>query len=156
MASLPWWSFGAVAIRTGGHPHIFYGHIQDAGKGVTPDREHHAMSLLARDATIEDVGVALVAWRTICSLKSLGRLGIRHFRRTTTALLSKWASHIIQQFEDLAVVVLRGSYVASIDWTLCSTPRRGDSAFMQGLRPVFTCMQSLFQPCVGNDASFNF
>ena len=27
---------------------------------------------------------------------------------------------------------------------------------MQGLRPVFTCMQSLFQPRVGNGASFSF
>ena len=62
----------------------------------------------------------------------------------------------MQQSGDLAVVVLRGCYGASIDWDLWSTPRRGDSVFMQGLRPVFTCMQSLFQPRVGDGASFSF
>ena len=30
-ASLPWWSSGVVAICTGDHPHIFYGHFLDAG-----------------------------------------------------------------------------------------------------------------------------
>ena len=59
--------------------------------------------------------------------------------------------------EDLAVMVLRGSYGATIDWAVWSTPRRGDSAFMQGLRPVFSNMQSLlFRPCVGDGASFSF
>ena len=62
----------------------------------------------------------------------------------------------MQQSGDLAVVVLRGCYGASIDWDLWSTPRRGDSVFMQGLRPVFTCMQSLFQPRVGDGVSFSF
>ena len=55
-ASVPWWSYGAIAIRTGGHPHIFYGHFPDAGWGVAPDREHHATFFLARDATIGDRG----------------------------------------------------------------------------------------------------
>ena len=111
---------------------------------------------LARGATIGDQGVALVAWRTVCRSKSLGRLGIRHLRHTNTALLANWLSRIMQQSGDLAVVVLRGCYGASIDCDLWSTPRRGDSVFMQGLRPVFTCMQSLFQPRVGDGASFSF
>ena len=100
--------------------------------------------------------MALVAWRIVCRSKSLGGLGIRHLRHTNTALLANWVSRIMQQSEDLAVVVLRGCYGASIDWDLWSTPRRGDLVFMQGLRPVFTCMQSLFQPRVGNGASFSF
>ena len=62
----------------------------------------------------------------------------------------------MQQSRDLAVAILRESYGASIDWALWSTPRQGDSAFMQRLRPVFTCMQSLFQAHVGNGASFRF
>ena len=62
----------------------------------------------------------------------------------------------MQQTRDLAVVVLRGSHGASIDWAMWSTPRRGDSTFMQGLRPVLTCMQSLFRPRVGDGSCFNF
>ena len=62
----------------------------------------------------------------------------------------------MQQSGDLAVDVLRVCYGASMDWVLWSTPRRGDSAFMQGLRLVFTCMQSLFQPRVGDGARFSF
>ena len=62
----------------------------------------------------------------------------------------------MHQSGDLAMIVLWGSYSASIDWALWSTPRGGDSAFMQGLRPVFICKHSLFQPRVGNDASFSF
>ena len=54
------------------------------------------------------------------------------------------------------VVVLRGSYGAAIDWETWSIPRRGDSAFMQGLRPVFTSMQLLLRPRVGDGASFSF
>ena len=44
----------------------------------------------------ETKGVALVAWRTVCRPKSLGRLGIQHLRYTNTALLSKWVSRIMQ------------------------------------------------------------
>ena len=55
-ASLPWWSYGDVAIRFGSHPHIFYGHFPDVGWGAAPDREHHAMLFLARDAIIRDQG----------------------------------------------------------------------------------------------------
>ena len=73
-----------------------------------------------------------------------------------TTLLAKWVRGIMQQSGDLAVVVLQGRYGASIDWSFWSTPRRGDSAFMQGLRLVFTCMQSLFRPHVGDGASFIF
>ena len=53
----PWWSYGDVAIRFGGHPHIFYGHFPDAGWGAAPDREHHATLFLAREAIIGDQGV---------------------------------------------------------------------------------------------------
>ena len=100
--------------------------------------------------------MALVTWRIVCRPKSLSRLGIRHLRRTNMALLTKWVNRIMQQSEDLAVVVLRGSYGVAIDWAMWSTPRRGDSAFMQGLRPVFTSMQLLFRPRVGDGASFSF
>ena len=100
--------------------------------------------------------MALVAWRTICHPKVLGGFGIRHLKHTNTALLVKWVNRIMQQAEDLAVVVLRSSYGAAIDWETWSTPRRGDSTFMQGLRPVFTSMQPLFRPRVGNDASLSF
>ena len=55
-ASLPRWSYGAIAISIGGHPHIFYGHLPDAGWGAMSDREHHATFFLARDATIGDQG----------------------------------------------------------------------------------------------------
>ena len=101
--------------------------------------------------------MALVAWRTVCRPKSDGGLEIRHLRHTNMQqYYAKWVNRIMQQFEDLAVVVLRGSYSVTIDWAVWSTPRRGDSAFMQGLRqvfffffeqklrPVFTSMQSLF------------
>ena len=36
-ASLPWGLYGVVAICTGGHPHIFYGHFPDAGWGAALD-----------------------------------------------------------------------------------------------------------------------
>ena len=65
-------------------------------------------------------------------------------------------NRIMQQSEDLAVVVLRGSYGAEVDWAVWSTPRRGDLAFMHGLRPIFTSMQLLFRPHVGDGASFTF
>ena len=101
-------------------------------------------------------GVALVAWRTVCRPKVLGGLGIRHLKHTSMALLAKWVNRIMQQAEDLAVVVLRSSYDAAIDLETWSTPCRGDSAFMQGLRPVFTSMQPLFRPRVGDGAIFSF
>ena len=104
----------------------------------------------------ESRGVALVAWRTVCCPKSLGGLGIRHLRHTNTALLAKWVNRIMQQAKDLVVVVLRDSYGAAIDWETWSTPRRGDSAFMQGLRPVFTSRQPNFRPRVGDGTSFSF
>ena len=47
-ASLMWWSLGDVAICIGGHSYIFYGYIPDAGRGVVPDREHHAALLSGR------------------------------------------------------------------------------------------------------------
>ena len=104
----------------------------------------------------ESRGVALVAWRTVCSPKSLGGLGILHLRHTNTALLAKWVNRIMQQAKDLVVVVLRDSYGATIDWETWSTPRPGDSAFMQGLRPVFTSKQPNFRPRVGDGTSFSF
>ena len=76
----------------------------------------------------ETRGVALVAWRTVCRPKSLGGLGIRHLRHTNRALLSNWVRCIMQQSGDLAVVVLRGSYGASINWPLWST-------LVEGIRP---------------------
>ena len=147
------WCF---AIRTGGHPHIFYVHFPDARWGAAPDREHHGRFFWQGTRPSETKGVALVAWRTVCHLKSLNGLGIRHPRHTNMALLTKWVSRIMQQSGDLAVVVLRGCYDAPIDSALWLTPRRRDSAFMQELRPVFIYMQSLFQPRVGNGTSFSF
>ena len=44
----------------------------------------------------------------------------------------------------------------TIDWTNWSTPRRGDSAFISGLRPLFSSMQSLFRSRMGDGASFRF
>ena len=104
----------------------------------------------------ETRGVALVAWRTVCCPKSLGGLGIRHLRHTNTAFLTKWVNHIMQQSEDLAMIVLWGSYGSVTNWAVWSTLRRGDSAFMQGLRPVFTSMQPLIRPRVGDGANFSF
>ena len=104
----------------------------------------------------ETRGVALVAWRTICRPKSFGGLGIRHLRHTNTALLAKLVNCIMQQSEELAMVVLRGSYGSAIDWAVWSTPRRADSPFMQGLRPVFTNMQPLFRPRMGDGATMSF
>ena len=101
-------------------------------------------------------GVTLVACRTVCRPKYLSGLGIRHLRHTNTALLAKWENRIMQQSEDLAMVVLRGSYGSVIDWAVWSTPRRGVSAFMQGLRPVFTSIQPLFRPRVGDGAILSF
>ena len=122
-ASLPRWSFGSLAIRTGGHFHLFYGGIQNTGRGAAPNREHYATILLAGTRPSETRGVAQVAWRTVCRPKSLGRLGIRHLRHTNTALLAKWVNRIMQQSEELAMVVLRGSYGSAIDWAVWSTPR---------------------------------
>ena len=53
----------------------------------------------------ETRGEAIVAWRIVCRPKSLNTLGIRHLRRTNTALLAKWVNCIMQQSEDLAMVV---------------------------------------------------
>ena len=54
------------------------------------------------------------------------------------------------------VALLRDCYGATIDWTNWSTPRRGDSAFIFGLRPLFSSMQSLFRSRMGNGASLRF
>ena len=106
--------------------------------------------------TSQSRGVALVAWRIVFRPKLLSGLGIRHLIHTNTALLGKWVNHIMQQSEDLAVVVIRDSYSTAIDWATWSTPCRGDSTFMQGLRLVFTSVQPLLRPRVGDGANFSF
>ena len=60
------------------------------------------------------------------------------------------------QSEDLVVALLRDCYDASVDWTDWSSPRRGDSTFISGLRPLFSSMQHLFRPRLGDGTSFRF
>ena len=60
------------------------------------------------------------------------------------------------QSKDLVVALLRDYYGATVDWTDWSTPRRGDSAFISRLRPLFSSMQHLFRPRLGDVASFRF
>ena len=97
-----------------------------------------------------------MGWSIITRPRSLRGLGIRHLRHTNSALLTKWVGHIMGQSEDLVVALLRDCYGATIDWTTWSTPRRGDSAFISGLRPLFSFMQSLFRSRMGDRASFRF
>ena len=106
--------------------------------------------------TSETRGVALVAWSTITRPKSLGGLGIRHLKHMNLALLTKWVGRIMGQSEDLVIALLRDCYGATVGWTDWSTPRRGDSAFISGLRPLFSSMQHLFRPRLGDGAKFRF
>ena len=106
--------------------------------------------------TSETRGVALVAWSTITRPKSLGGLGIRHLKHTNSALLTKWVGQIMGQSEDLVIALLRDCYGATVDWTDWSTSRRGDSAFISGLRPLFSSMHHLFRPRLGDGAGFRF
>ena len=106
--------------------------------------------------TSETRGVALVAWSIITRPKSLGGLGIRHLKHTNSALLTKWVGRIMGQSEDLVVALLRDCYGATVDWTDRSTPQRGNSAFISGLQPLFSSMQHLFRPRLGDGASFRF
>ena len=106
--------------------------------------------------TLETRGVALVAWSTITRPKSLGGLGIRHLKHTNSALLTKWVGRIMGQSEDLVIALLRDYYSATIGWTDWSNPRRGDSAFISGLRPLFSSTQHLFRPRLGDGARFRF
>ena len=51
------------------------------------------------------------------------------------------------------VALLRDCYDASADWTYC---RRGDSTFISRLRPLFSSMQHLFRPRLGDGTRFRF
>ena len=106
--------------------------------------------------TSETRGVALVAWSIITRPKSLGGLGIRHLKHTNSTLLTKWVGRIMGQSEDLVVALLRDCYGPTVDWTDWSTPRRGDLAFISGLRPLLSSMQHLFHSRLGDGASFRF
>ena len=101
-------------------------------------------------------GVALVAWPIITYPKLLGGLRIRHLKHTNSALLTKWVGQIMGQSEDLVVALLQDCYSATEDWTDWSTPHRGNSAFISRLRPLFSSMQHLFRPRLGDGASFRF
>ena len=66
-ASLSRGSYGVVAIRTGGHPHIFYGHFFWMPDGVQRQIEGIMRRFFWQGARpSETKGVALVAWRTVC------------------------------------------------------------------------------------------
>ena len=60
------------------------------------------------------------------------------------------------QSKDLVVALLRDCYGATVDSTDWSTPRRGDLAFISGLRPLLSSIQHLFRPRLGDGASFRF
>ena len=71
-------------------------------------------------------------------------------------LLTKWVGRIVGPSEELVITLLRDCYGATIDWTNWSTPRRGHSAFISGLRPLFSSMKSLFRSRMGDGGSFRF
>ena len=101
-------------------------------------------------------GVALVAWETVCRPVSQGGLGVPHFQHVNIALLTKWVARLMQPSGDMVVAILRDGYGASLDWQIWQTPRRGDSAFMSSLRPIFKTVQPFFRPKLGTGESFRF
>ena len=101
-------------------------------------------------------GTALVTWETVCRPVSQGGLGVHSLQHTNLAILTKWVSRLLQPAGDLVSVLLQDCYGASLDWIHWQTPRRGDSAFMSSLRPVFAVVQPLFQPKLGSGTTFRF
>ena len=101
----------------------------------------------------ESRGVPVVTWETVCRPVEQGGLGVRQLQHTNTALLSKWVHQLLQPSGDLTSTVLHDEYGGALDW---QTPRRGDSAFMASLRPIFSVMQPFFRPRLGMGETFWF
>ena len=100
--------------------------------------------------------MALVPWETLCRPVDRGGLGVRQLIHTNTALLSKWVSRILHPTGELVTSVLRDEYGHTLDWQLWQTPRRGDSAFLSSLRPIFQAVRPFFRPRLGSGKSFRF
>ena len=101
-------------------------------------------------------GVALVAWETVCRPVSQGGLGVPHFQHVNIALLTKWVARLMQPSGDMVAAILRDGYGASLDWQIWQIPRKGNSAFMSSLRPIFKTVQPFFRPKLGTGESFRF
>ena len=104
----------------------------------------------------ETRAVPLVACETICRSIEEGGLGVRQLQHTNTALLAKWVHRILHPSGHLTSIVLRDEYEGALDWQIWQTPRRGDSAFMTSLRPIFSLMQPFFRPRLGAGETFRF
>ena len=53
-------------------------------------------------------------------------------------------------------MLLQDSYGASFDWHKWQTPKRGNSAFMSSLRPIFSVVQPHIRPKLSSGESFRF
>ena len=104
----------------------------------------------------ETRAVPLVVWETVCRPIEQGGLGVRQLQHTNTALLAKWVHGIVHPSRDLISIVLRDEYGGTLDWQTWQNPRRGDSAFMTSLRPIFSLMQPFFRPRLGARETFRF
>ena len=71
-------------------------------------------------------------------------------------LNSKWVHRLLQPSGDLTSTVLHDEYRGALDWQTWQTPRRGDSAFMASLWPIFSAIQPFFCPRLGMGETFRF
>ena len=104
----------------------------------------------------ESRGMASVPWETVCRPVDQGGLGVRQLTHTNTALLSKWVSRLLHPTGELITTVPRDEYRDTLEWQFWQTPRRGDSAFMSSLRPIFQAVRPFFRPRLGSGESFHF
>ena len=100
------------------------------------------------------LGAVLVVWETVCRPVSQGGLGVRQLQHTNVALLTKWVWRLMQPPGDLTTRILQDGYGDLLDWHTWETPRKGDSAFMSSLRPIFPTVQPFFHPQLGFGESF--
>ena len=134
---------------------IYYMSIFTMPTDVRRLLEKSMWSLLWRGSQPNEArGMGLVAWVTVCRPVNQGGLGICHLEHTNMALLAKWVRRMMQPSDDLATVVLRDGYGSSLDWEMWQTPRRGNSAFMPSMWTCFTQVHRLFQPQLGDEATF--
>ena len=74
---------------------------------------------------------------------------MRQLQHTNVALLTKWVWRLMQPPRDLTSRILQDKYSDSLDWHIWETPRKGDSAFMSSLMPIFPMVRPFFCPQLG-------
>ena len=99
-------------------------------------------------------GGALVAWTTVCRPLAHGGLGIRHIDHTNMTLLSKWVVRVMESSRDMVSTLLREAYGHSLDWSVWTNPRRGDSLFVASLQGIFLLIRPFCKPQLRDGALY--